>query len=240
MTKKLNQGKTPFSLDVCNAIRHHAASVEAAESRRKIAFDERDAAEKEKHELANRDSKEYLEACRRHSDAIESIDGLNSDIKFHNKTLVELATNADTPGLEVLYERPAEPPPKKKDQMEFGGVGGEGGGAEKDERPVGRPRQKQAAIADGVAEHLKASVNELDLHEQALGLLIKGGFETVAQLVDKVDDANLLALSYRGSAKTLLIDEIGCSEKEADAILKALAFFRKKHRRAAAEAEKVA
>ena len=227
----------PFMLEVCNAIRHHVGSRVELESKRKAAFENRDAALAEINDVraamilgdeADRPraklEDELLHAQARHSQAITEIDELQKTIRWHASQIDEMVTRADEPELDVLYEMPAPPPPEKKDdgQMTLAG----------DTRPVGRPGLKPKPEApdpskgDGVDEHLKASVKELDMPERLIGICEKAGKTKVGHLADVLD-----------SKDSDLSEALDCEPKDAKAIAKAVKVYRDQHRKAAMNAE---
>jgi hypothetical protein len=185
------------------------------DSQRDTAFDERDGAASEKHN-AGKGSPEYTEACERHSDAIEKIDDMNSRMKFHSKSMVELARNADSPGLEIVYDYTEEPPAPPK-----------GAKSKKDDDKDQLKIQPEAPVAEGEDQQLNADPSELDLSGPLLAKLRKANISTINQLV-KLQDA--------GGGK--LRDDLDLSNAHAATLEESLEKFRKKHRRAIAEAEK--
>lgn len=216
----------PFTTEVCDAIRHHVGERKALESKRKNAFEDRDAALAEKAEIDDHDSEEYFEACRRHSDAIASIDSLSSQIKWHHNQVDELIEKADEPAFPFVYEPPAEPAKKDPRQLKLADAG-------KDTRPVGRPGKPKPEApdpskGDGVDEHLAADVKELDLPEYVIGKLVKAGLTTVGRVVAVIDGGKDLA------------GEANISDDQATATSVAIAKYRKKHRKAMVAAERVA
>jgi hypothetical protein len=231
-----------FSLDVSNAIRHHTGERKALESKRVIAFEDRDAALEEKNELDDKGSDAYLEACRRHSDAIGEIDRLSSQIKWHRNQIDELVEKADEPQLDFMYEPPVEPVKKDPRQMKLGD--GLGQGEKKaDTRPVGRPGPVKPAAPSpemgvaGVDEHLQASVNELDIREDLKGLLIKSHMPTVNVVVGWMEKSN--GTNPVGTeAENLASGCDGIDLKGAKAICKAVKAFRAAHRNAILEKER--
>lgn len=213
-----------FSVEVCDAIRHHIGERKALESKRVNAFEDRDAALEEKHEIDDHDSDEYLEACKRHSDAIASIDGLSSSIKWHRNRIDNLVEKADEPQLEFMYDPPAEAPKPK--QLRLAGEDTQG-----ETRPVGRPGKPKPEApdpskGDGVDEHLNASVAELDCRENVKGKLTAAGLTTVGRVVAVLEDG---AQDIR--------DVLNCGENIASEVKKAVKQYRDKHRRAAREVE---
>ncbi|MFN0133454.1 MAG: hypothetical protein ACKVW3_13120 [Phycisphaerales bacterium] len=215
-----------FSTQVCDAIRHHIGERKALDSKRTIAFEDRDAALSEKHDIEDHDSDEYLEACKRHSDAIAAIDDLSNSIKWHRNQVDMLVDKADEPQLDFMYEPPAEPAAKDPKQLKLAG--------EADTRPVGRPGKPKPEApdpskGDGVDEHLKASVAELDCRENIKGMLVKAGLTTIGRLAAVADDE-----------KRDLGEIVACDTSMVIDIRRALKAYRTKHRKAAREAEGIA
>ncbi|MFO0833692.1 MAG: hypothetical protein U0638_01875 [Phycisphaerales bacterium] len=101
-----------------------------------------------------------------------------------------------------------------------------------DTRPVGRPGLKpkpeepDPSKGDGVDEHLKASVKELDMPERLIGLCENAGKTKVGHLADILDGKD-------GD----LSEALDCEAKDAKAIAKAVKLYRDKHRKAAMKAE---
>lgn len=97
-------------------------------------------------------------------------------------------------------------------------------------RPVGRPGKTKPQVpdpskGDGVDEHLKASVNELDIREDLKGKLIDAGLTTVghiAAILDKDEHAHIVE---------------GFSQNANAAVKKAVKAFRKEHRAAMRDVE---
>lgn len=232
MTKKSrHMTAKAFSVDVCDAIRHHIGERKALESKRANAFEDRDAALEEKHEIDDHDSDEYLEACKRHSDAIASIDGLSSSIKWHRNQIDDLVEKADEPQLEFMYDPPAEAPHAKggPTQLRLAHDGDDGSDAKT--RPVGRPGKPKLEApdpskGDGVDEHMHAAVAELDCRENIKGRLTAAGLTTVGRVVAVLDDA-----------EQDIRDVLNSGENIAAELKKAVKSYRSKHRKAAREAE---
>ena len=80
--------------------------------------------------------------------------------------------------------------------------------------------------ADGVDEHLSASIGELDLEVRVVSLLTDAGFKNIRQLVKVLDADDGDLTQYKG-----------VGEATAEAVAKAVKKFRTKHRRAMREAE---
>lgn len=99
-------------------------------------------------------------------------------------------------------------------------------------RPVGRPGKTKPQVpdpskGDGVDEHLKASVNELDIREDLKGKLIDAGLITIghiAAILDKDEHAHIVE-SFSQNANAV--------------VKKAVKAYRKEHRAAMREAEAV-
>lgn len=220
MAKRKHMTGKPFSVEVCDAIRFHIGEGKSLESKRKNAFEDRNAALEEKIGLEDPDSPEYLAACKRHSDAVALIDSLDAQIKWHKNQVTELVEEADNPQLALEFDPPAPKPKSDPKQLKLEEA--------KDTRPVGRkPAAPEAPVAEGVDQHLAASVNELDLREDLKGKLIAAGFETIAQLCVVVDSDQDLA------------EKVDVTPAAAKSIEKSLKAYRKAHRSADAEARGV-
>lgn len=224
-----------FSVKLSDAIRHHLGERRALESRRENAFSDRDAALEEKREITDRESGEYLAACRRHSDAIAEIDSLSHSIRWHGKQLDVLMEKPDEQQLDFMYDPPQEPARPKQLKL----AGGEASGGEEPARPdprpvgrVGRPRPEVPApdMGDGVDEHLKASVNELDCRENIKGKLIAAGLTTIGSVVEVLDDS-----------RRHIVEIASLTDKQDGELRKAVGGYRSKHRKAdlAASGEKL-
>lgn len=99
--------------------------------------------------------------------------------------------------------------------------------------PVGKPgrvkpEQPDASKGDGVDEHLNASINELQLTDAVTKRLAAAGFVTIAQIVKVIDSKDA------DHEKTLDL-----SGPQLAALNKKLAAFRREHRKASVEVEKV-
>lgn len=219
-----------FTIEVCDAIRHHIGERKALQSQRKNAFEDRNAAMADKMEMTSRDSREYIEACRRHSESVTLIEMLDMQIKWHNNQVDELVNKADEPELDFMYDPPAAPAPKAAGQIKLADE------TEADRRPVGRPGKPRPQEpspemgADGHNEHLKAAIAELDVNERRKSLVAH--FETIGGLVSWWE-------GYCKEDMGRALERLdGASEADLKAILKALKLYRSKHRSAMAEAEK--
>lgn len=212
----------PFTVEVCDAIRHHVGCRIALESKRSNAFDDRDAAKAELEELKNKDSPDALKVKGRYADACIQIDDLSTRVKFHSNQVDELVEKADAPSFEFMYEisdlekkeadddrpvgKPGTPKPKK---------GGKRAGGE---------AVPEAAQPEGFNQHLNASVNELELNDRDKQKLIDGGFVTIGQLVVFVN-----------SGKNLR-DKLNVGEGIHSSIMRAMKQFLKDHTKADTEA----
>lgn len=193
-----------FPVQICDALRHHVGTQKALESKRKNAFEDRDAAIAELEDLDDHKSPEALKVKERHSDAMLQIDSLDKQIKFHRNQVQELIEKPDEPKLDFEYEMPPEP--VKQKQLKLG---------EEDTRPVGR--KHDAPVAVGENQHLAASITELGLADHVCANLKQQGFETVNHLVQ-----------YQNKGKKFIeihkLSEVGAKEIE-----KALSTYLKKH-----------
>ena len=207
---------TPFDAKVCDAIRHHIGERLVLEVKRGKAFEDRDAALAEIAEIESRDCREYGELCRRHSEAVQAIETLGKSVKWHQNQVDELVEKADEPQLDFMYDPPEEP----TKQLKLAGVAPVG----KPGRP--RPEGPDPSLGDGVDEHLRASVNELDCREDIKGKLIDAGFTTVGRVAAAIDQEQDLAVLLNASKSTV------------HAVMKSVKAYREKHRRAAMETER--
>lgn len=224
----------PFFLDVCNAIRYHVGRQKELEGERAEAFDARDAALAELKEIEARRSsgdddeptlsaEEIIELKAKHSDAVCKIEDLRSRISWHHKQVIDLVTKADTPGIDILYERPDSPgEPLKAKEPPSTGAGPKGVGRPGKPKPIA----PDPSLADGVNQHLATSINELDMPEKVKGLLVNAGLLKVGNLIEIIDaDKDIGA-------------EANLSAKQAEDVKRAVASFRRTHRRAALDAER--
>ena len=230
----------PFPVEVCDMVRYHVGTRLKLEGDRKKAHEDRDAALAELEEFEDEHSDEAVEAKERHSDAVRTIERLAAQIKFHGNEVDRMIEQADSPELEFMYEPHAEQdssPRRGKDvagQIRMGPPppADAGNGV----RPVGRPAgSKPGAVkpeapdpskGDGVDEHLKAGIQELNLDEEITAALIAKGFTTVgrvAALIEKTDGD--------------IIEPTGLSASDAAVVRGAVAKYRKAHRSAMREAE---
>lgn len=203
----------PFAVEVCDMIRHHIGERRALDSRRKGAFEDRDAALAELAELTDKESPEAMKLKSQHSDAIVQIDDLNSRIKWHNKQLDELVEKADEPGFDFMYDpEPTPTVPKGRNKSGSGPA----------------VPEADAPGFEGVDEHLKAHVNELDCREDLKGKLVAAGLTTIGAVVAVLDGVGDIR------------DEVELNENQAAEVKRAVKAYRKKHRDAARKVEEVA
>lgn len=177
-----------FSLDVSNRIRHLSGERKVASANRKNTFLDRDEASGEMDDC-EQGTTEYNEASIRFSEAIRKILKLDVDIKWCDAELEKII--GDTEKLEAdprLIDVDALKPPKEayvhKRKKEGGDVEGQ---ATMGDAPVGRRKkfvQNEAddGVAQGVNEHLKASVNELDITAIAKEKCVEVGLTTVGEI----------------------------------------------------------
>jgi hypothetical protein len=229
MTASKFAKSAPFILEVCNGIRHHVGTKKALESQRVNAFDDRDNAVSEMREMDDHEADEFKALQARHSEAVLLIDDLNTRIKWRTKQIDELVEKGDEPGIDVLFDPTAEqlakPKKPKDDQLEFG----EG---ETPVKPIGRagpvkPEVPAPDMGDGVDEHLKASVLELDAPEKAKSLASAAGYTTVGALAKLFED--------QASHEVQVI--LNASENAVRQLHKAVKTFRSEHRKVMVEVE---
>lgn len=216
-----------FTLEVSDAIRHHIGCRKVLESKRSNAFDDRDNALAELADFEDKHCPEAKDVKEKHSDAVVLIEDLTKRIKWHGNQVDEIIEHADEPSFEFMYEpSPEDLAPKKKAQLEFG----EGEKAS-DTKPIGKPgpvkpEQPDPDMGDGVDEHLKASINELDLDKRTVEKLAAKGMTKVGHLTKVLDAKD-------GD----LAKEADLTVKQEQGVTKAVKLFRKAHRKAAQEVE---
>lgn len=214
-----------------------AAAREQSKTREKDYVQERKSLDGKLNDLGAGSSPDHLRVSREYVVCIRAIDyernrqkTLADDaeriVREGNQGKFDFAEELD---ISELSARPTEdemfrPEPPDDDQMSIG----------QDTRPVGRPgpvkpEAPSPEMGDGVDEHLKASVKELDMPERLIGICEKEGKTKIANLVKLVDDAE-------GEVPGL-VAALDCSEKDAKAIAKAVKLYRDKHRKAAMKAE---
>lgn len=147
-------------------------------------------------------------------DRIRSLaDKMDSAVKAAIQGKFEFADDLDE---REIVRRPKEaelfhapPPPPEK---------------EHDDRPVGRSKkQPEAPQPMGENQHLEASVLELDMRDQLKVKCNDAGFSTIGQLAQIVDGVN---------AMTTMSEKLNVEVGDATMIIKAVAAFRVKHRKA--------
>lgn len=211
-----------FSVEVCDAIRHHIAEGKALDSKRDIAFDDRDEADGAKRRIQNHESDEYLKACRRHSEAISLIMSLDSDIKWHRNQIKKIVEKADDPQLDLEYAPPVEPVPAAKPAEK-----------PKDSRPVGVPDKRpelKITAPEGKDEHLNAPVSELGLSDKDTDRLIAAGRTTIRHVIALID--------ADGGTLGAMQEALNVGQEIASRIRNAVGKFRKQHRSAMVEVER--
>lgn len=214
-----------------------AAAREQSKTREKDYVQERKSLDGKLNDLGAGSSPDHLRVSREYVVCIRAIDyernrqkTLADDaeriVREGNQGKFDFAEELD---ISELSTRPTEdemfrPEAPDDDQMAIG----------QDTRPVGRPgpvkpEAPSPEMGDGVDEHLKASVKELDLPERLIGLCEKAGLTKIGHLVKVLDDND-------GDAPSLG-EAVNGSDKDAKAITKAVKVYRDKHRKAAMKAE---
>lgn len=167
----------PFPVQICDQLRHHVAERQAKEAKRLSAFEDRDAALAE---LEN-DSND-VEAKTMHSDAVRRIAQLDAAVKWHGNQIKQLIEDPDQESFEFMMDmsededrvtgKPAAKPAEDKTKAMFPVQ-------TPDPRPAKGKKSNEPAVAEGVHQHMLASVNELDLRDDLKAKLIKGELSTV-------------------------------------------------------------
>lgn len=183
-----------------------------AETDRKKAFEERNSIEVERDE-APPDSPEYQEICVRLVHVLDKIEKIAIDIKFYDGKIRTIANNCEQGEFDFL-EEPIKVPeslydklkPKKKDaEMKDA--------PDPDQQTLPMPN---LATGEGVAEHMKAAITELELDKKDEARLIDAGFETIGALARFVDDEN-----------NSLGEKLNCGEGITSRIFRSLKSFRR-------------
>ncbi|MGH7243641.1 MAG: hypothetical protein ACREJD_09515 [Phycisphaerales bacterium] len=185
----------PFSVEVCDAIRHHLGSRGVCQANRKKAFEDREAALAELDELENEHGPDALKLKERHSDAVVQIDRLDTMIKFHNNQVEEAVEKADEPEFAFMYDVSDVPPPKPKTTKKPAGGKDTSNGA-----PV-----PDATQPDGWNQHLMASVNELDLRDDIKAKIVKAKFTTIGELHKFIETEEDLGTKLNAEEKDVKI-----------------------------------
>jgi len=218
-----------FSVHVSDAIRHHSGMRRQLENERRAAHDDRDAALEEINQLEDEDSTEMLEA--KYANAIINIDGLAKRITWHNREIDRMSDKPDEPELDFMYEMPDDDTAKRKkasaDQTRIGPAAKHG----KAPPPETEPTTPADTGPEGVNEHLKAPIAELELPQK-----------TAAAIAERIRHvrtiADLAAWIESHPEASLVRINLGCTLKEASELIKTVNAYRKQHRSAMAAAEK--
>lgn len=175
---------TAFPVAVCDAIRHHVAEGAVLQVERGEAFNRRDEAIERKKGLKDRDSKEYMAACRDHSEAEDDIKSLDMSIKFHQDEIKRVVKRADDAQLELKLE----PPQPEIDQLPLNADDPTAGGKKRKPRdepaidpakPVGRVKKE--------VDPLERPLGDLDLRQDLRSKLAETTFKTVRELARAFD-----------------------------------------------------
>jgi hypothetical protein len=220
MAKKSIHAKgTSFSVEISDFIRHHVGEAARLESQRSNAFDARNAAKEELDEVDDMQGEEAVAIKARHSDAVIEIESLERRIKWHNKQVDQAVRNPDSIQMELEYEVPDDVlhPPKKQPRAK--------GDDDKDQQKLSDGTAADE-VPQGMNQHLRAAIAELQLETKTEKCLIQAGFNTVADVVKAIDSPEGLP-DIRG------IGGVGQAE-----IQKAVKKFRKAHQKAELEAER--
>lgn len=211
-------GKTCARLRRLNEIRT------AARSKRADLFQSRDATEEQLHATRHEETKKRENLTRDYGTVVLELKRLNHAIKSIESDVFDTIANGDQG---KLWED-GDVQLSLEDYLAEANVIDDDEG---DVRPVGRPGKPRPiapdpSLADGVDQHLATSINELDMPEKVKGLLINAGLLKVGNLIEIIDaDKDIGA-------------EANLSVKQAEDVKKAVAAFRRKHRKASLEAER--
>lgn len=205
-----------WTAEVCLALEKLGARREDAQTTRKSKFDEYKTLETEIAEAVASGDDELATTKKAEAfDVKAEIDALAARISWYadrTQAIIKEATAArKDPALFETIDTsttPPKPKPPANPQQHL---------------PVGKPGKKPVPPAapetgDGWAEHMKASVNELDLGEKLLVRLADAGFKTIGQLGLALDNG---------------FEGMDLSTKEFNHIKKIFIEFRKTHTKAA-------
>lgn len=223
----------PFSAATCERIRSLVTTRRALESKRATLFETRNGVKAEMESLTAGEKARKQDLLAQYGETCMEIDRHQFAIRKATADLDEVVEKADEPG---LFEDD-EAMPTAKEYLSLASEKPKDPRKPDDQRPVGRPaphapgRVKPEAPSpdhgDGVDEHLKASVNELDCPEKIKGKLTTAGLTSIGAVVEVFEDS-------RRS-----IEEIASlTDRERELLAKAVGAFRGKHRKAAAAVER--
>lgn len=215
---------SPFNAAVCQRIRNLNELIKSMEAERKDLFTTRDAIDAELMELT-KDEKtkeerllaDWAIAERKIKTTSDAIKGAQVDLQV---TIDRADDNKLFDDVDVEVRKrdyTVKAPPPAPEPKETRGVGRPG---------KVKPEAPDPSKGDGVDEHLKASVKELDLPEQSLGKLEAAGLTTVGRVVAAIE-----------SKDKDLRDVLNCGENVASRIKAAVTKYRGAHRKAMAAAE---
>lgn len=206
--------KDPFTLDVSNLIRHHQGEIKARESQRSGAFEDRDAALAELEDL-KADSPEAREAKIKHSDAERKLETLSALVKWHRKQLAEAIEKADEGQFDFMYnideDEDAQLTLHKPKKAEKPAAPAE---EPKPKKPVGRvPKADADAAIDGLNEHLKASVTELEVNDRIKNKLVAAGFNTMRDIAE---------VFFAHEGKDAFVEKFNANQNDTAASIRAI------------------
>lgn len=214
----------PFPAAACQRLRNLVELKKKSEGERKRMFGVRDqAVENRAQALQNNQPKKVEKSTEEYGQAILEIKRLDKEVRWCDGEIMEAVEKADQPGLFTDVDiavpdfRPGMAHEEEDDDEDQQTM---------DARPVGRPGKKppaapDPATGDGVDEHLKASVNELDVPEAIIGKLHAAKYERVDQVV------RLLESKQLDPRECLNLDE-----KQIGLLQAAVKKFRGKHQKA--------
>lgn len=226
MTKRRSPYFTgkPFTVEVCDQLRHHVGTRTALDSKRRNAFDDRDAAVAEMNEASNRNA-DMTEFQVRHSAAVLEIANLDAQVKWHSNRIKQLIEDPDQTEFTFMLDMsedqdavaPKAPKPAEdKTKALFTAQ-------TPDPKPAKGKKAPEPKVPEGEHQHMLAAVKELDLRDDLKGKLVKASLGTVG------------AVSMFIEGKGDLCERANVTPAAAEAITKAVMVWIKKHTRAELE-----
>ncbi|HLO41672.1 MAG TPA: hypothetical protein VK176_11670 [Phycisphaerales bacterium] len=236
MAKTVTQSYPP---QVCRRLDKLYAQRLFEKNRESDLKQERKALKSELAELGAGETQEHKEAGWAYSRVLFRLEHCRDRQKDLANRIDDTIKKAHEPGLFGDDEEDLDKPVEDQDvfksiakKLGAGDDGDEEDDADQQSLPVGGPSATQPPkplkltepeIPEGLDEHLKASVNELDMREDLKGLLIAAGFDTIAKLVHVLDGPG---------GRSDLSTKANLSENKTATVAKAVGAYRKEHRSA--------
>lgn len=230
-TSALPPGAEEHAIKILDRVWTLSRKRTAAKSKRENLFGERDSIDAEINDLKDSHSNEGRELSVKWRDVVKQIERLKIDIDFYSDEIDRAIADGEQGKFDFLEDdlKPAADlyaklKPKKVEPAADGRPVGVPNGPDSFKFDTARMQLVPAAIAQGVDQHLAATVKELNLGDMDTDKLVAAGFETVGQLVAFVDgDGDLMT-------------KLDVGQNIKGRILKGLKAYRALHRQARKEA----